>query len=146
MRDIIFSYFYRIELNFMNRSCIKVIDEDGEYTVECERLRGEPGLEKYKAHLSEDIIDQIKQVYMNNKDIFDIEEVEFPPVLDGCCNSFVFSDGKSKNEIRTSNLWYFLEEPSEAPNAMLLLKVFAEIKEILVTNGVDEKYFVLYCE
>ena len=104
-----------------------------------------------KYTLDKNAIDQIKDIIGKNKTVFDIDEVEFPCVLDGFSNEFFFRDGNKSISLEASNI-SFLDEgdttiyDGEPVNAKLLLKMFSEIKDILTANGVDERYLSLALE
>ena len=141
MKNIIFGYYYSLAMSFTDRISVEVFEKDGEYFAECTmRLKISENKET-KKQLSKDTIDKIIQIYNDNRQVFDIEKVEFPPVLDGSSNRFVFSDGELTNDVFASNIWYYKTEPSD--NAKLILKVFEKIKTLLLSEGIDKSFFKL---
>lgn len=94
------------------------------------------------------VIKQISDTICQNSDVFKIEEVEFPPVLDGFSNEFYFRYKNGIVRVDASNIsaWNECSESidGEDPvNAMLILKVFTTIKTLLTESGVDSRYLSL---
>ena len=92
------------------------------------------------------VIKQIRAVIESNSRIFNIEEVEFPFVLDGFGNEFFFKCEDKSVRLDASNIsaWYNTRMHGKAPtNAKLILKVYEKIKELLTENGVDSRYLSL---
>ena len=98
-----------------------------------------------------DTIEKIKDIIRENEVVFEIDKygIESSTVLDGVDNEFYFCVDDNKVSLRASNMWIFLEPNyrdyvrEEPVNAKLVLKVFREIKKILIENGVDESYLQL---
>lgn len=93
------------------------------------------------------VTDKISEIINQYTDIIDIEKVEFPFVIDGVCNDFVFgfADGTSK-EIHGFNMWAFTKNRNvkkEPVKAKRILELFKKVSEILIACGVDEKYLSL---
>ena len=93
-------------------------------------------------------IDRISDAIGKNPDIFKIEDVEFPMVMDGFSNEFFFRYKTGCVRVDASNIWYWNEysetaDDEEPVNAKLILKVFAMIKDLLIRNGVDGRYLSL---
>lgn len=103
--------------------------------------------------ISQEDILKIKDIILNNPYLKKIEDFEFPSILDGTTNIFEFKVDNIKHEISGNNLWYFTDEDNieeytkffnESPeNALKLIEIFKQIKEVLIKYGIDEKYFTL---
>lgn len=100
--------------------------------------------------LSKDAIGQIKDIISKNEAVFDIDEVEFPPVLDGFGNGFFFRNGNRTISLDASNIasWKRKDckktfDGNDPVNAKLLLKMHSKIRGILTANGVDSRYLSL---
>lgn len=78
-----------------------------------------------------------------HKDILEYNKIELPFVLDGVTNCFIFSNGTKRNEFVAFNIWTFKENYSKAPKAKIVLSAFDKIANLLIQNGIDEKYFKL---
>lgn len=91
--------------------------------------------------LNERQLEEVKNILLKNIDIFDIEKVEHPFVLDGYINVFYFSISGMKRKILSYNISAYREE--ESVNAKRVLEIFDEICEVLLIAGVDKKYFSL---
>ena len=92
--------------------------------------------------LSDEVGKQIEDAYSDNQAVFEVDAVEQPPVFDGVYNRFLFSDYPFFNDITAGNIWYYRDN-SKAVNAQKVLKLFWRMKDILMSAGVDEKYFKL---
>ncbi len=92
--------------------------------------------------IEKECIEEIKKLF--SKELFCIDEIEFPLVLDGVINKFKFvTEGKEKNLI-CFNLWAFEKDGfKNASNAKILCDVFNKIKGICVKQCDCEKYFDL---
>lgn len=106
----------------------------------------------FTATISCEDISKIKKAMYKHKDIFAFKEVEFPMILDGVINTFEFSLEKNLvNEIKAYNIWVFKEAPNiaffEKPEPPYkgkeVVMVYDEISQILMDNGVNEKYLKL---
>ncbi len=98
----------------------------------------------FTATISCEDISKIKKAMYKHKDIFAFKEVEFPLVLDGVINTFEFSLEKNLvNEIKAYNIWVFKEAPEPPHKGKEVLMVYDEISQILMDNGVNEKYLKL---
>ena len=96
---------------------------------------------------------KIKDIIRNNPYLKKIEDFEFPSILDGTTNTFELNVDNIKHEISGSNLWYFTDEENieeytkfsdiSPENALKLIEIFKQIKEVLIKYGIDEKYFIL---
>ena len=100
--------------------------------------------------LSEDAIGQIKDIISKNEAVFDIDEVEFPCMLDGFGNEFFFRNGNKTISLDASNIaaWKRKDckktvDGNDPINAKLLLKMFSKISGVLTDNGVDVRYLSL---
>lgn len=100
--------------------------------------------------LSKDAIGQIKDIISKNEAVFDIDEVEFPPVLDGFGNGFFFRSGNKTINLDASNIasWKRKDckktfDDNDPVNAKLLLKMHSKISGVLTANGVDGRYLSL---
>lgn len=91
--------------------------------------------------LDERQLKKIKSIILKNIDIFEIEKVEFPLVIDGYINRFYFSVSNFVREIEAFNISAYRKE--ESINAKRILQVFDEIVEIFVEVNIDKKYFNL---
>ena len=84
-----------------------------------------------------------------NIELFDIHETEHALCIDGVINKFMFQLDVLTNDLTAYNLWAF-EDPNrksfdgKREKADAVLKVFNEIKEVLLNNGVNSKYLDLY--
>lgn len=138
-KTIIFSYSVSRFMSYGSDIALEVYEEDGKYYAKYS-LPGENGIPKEeKIELDDEIIEKIKDIYLDNYRIMELEYEECPPVLDGCSQDFIFGDGKTENEINACNLWYYEKEKEEmSENTELLLSVFKKIRNILVEAGVDE--------
>ena len=78
-----------------------------------------------------------------------IHETEHALCIDGVINKFMFQLDVLTNDLTAYNLWAF-EDPNrksfdgKREKADAVLKVFNEIKEVLLNNGVNSKYLDLY--
>ena len=100
--------------------------------------------------LSEKTIGQIKDIISKNEAVFDIDEVEFPLVLDGFGNEFFFGNGGKSVSLDASNIsvwkqkdWKKNIDGKDPVNAKLLLKMHSKIRGVLTANGVDGRYLSL---
>ena len=100
--------------------------------------------------LSEDAIGQIKDIISKNEAVFDIDDVEFPCVLDGFGNEFFFRNGNKTISLDASNIaaWKRKDfkrtvDGKDPINAKLLLKMLSRISGVLTDNGVDGRYLSL---
>jgi hypothetical protein len=103
-----------------------------------------------KFTLSEDAIGQIMDIISKNEAVFDIDEVEFPCMLDGFGNEFFFRNGNKTISLDASNIAAWKRkgckktiDGNDPVNAKLLLKMFSKIKVVLTDNGVDGRYLSL---
>lgn len=101
-----------------------------------------------KYSLEETVIKQIAKTISNYSKLFKIKEVEFPPCLDGFSNEFFFRSEKGIARIEASNIWCWAEcsesiDGKKPVKAKLVLEVFSKIKDLLVENGVDNRYLSL---
>ncbi|MBP5491660.1 MAG: hypothetical protein J6Y08_02325 [Clostridiales bacterium] len=101
-----------------------------------------------KYTIDESALKQIKVVIDDNRELLEMDEVEFPPVLDGYGNEFYFKLGDESKLIDASNISFWTSnhrtfEGEKPVNAKLVLKVHKKIKAILVDNGIDRRYMRL---
>lgn len=82
-------------------------------------------------------LNDIFSIIDDNTDLFDIENVEEPPVFDGFINEFYFSNLKQDITIKASNLDYYVMEMNIPDEAALLLEIFEDISEILERNDIE---------
>lgn len=87
--------------------------------------------------ISKDDIEEILSIITDNDDLFNIESIPEPPVLDGYRNSFYFSNLTDFYKINVNNLEYYLYQDLENEDAALLLEVFEDISEILERNDIE---------
>lgn len=106
----------------------------------------------FTATISCEDISKIKKAMHKHKDIFSFKEVEIPTVLDGVINTFEFILEKNLiNEIKAYNIWVFNEaadvaffgKPEPPYKGKEVVMVYNEISQILMDNGVNEKYLKL---
>lgn len=106
----------------------------------------------FTATISCEDISKIKKAMHKHKDIFSFKEVECPTVLDGVINTFEFILEKDLiNEIKAFNIWVFDEatdvgffgKPEPPYKGKEVVMVFDEISQILMDNGVNEKFLKL---
>ena len=124
---------------------VEVYEEDGKFFFEFTPKRGDKELKHYKAEILNYAINRIKRVYAENAELFYVEDVEWPPVLDGSNHRFSFADDEHDVEINASNIWYYANdyEGERAVNAEIVLMVYSEVAEILVEAGVDKEMLML---
>ena len=79
---------------------------------------------------SEDI-KKIMEILDNNPSLFTIQDVDFPPVLDGTIHRFYFRNGLAKLDIEAFNIWYYLKNSKAGDDTKLIIKVFNEIAKVL---------------
>lgn len=120
----------RVDVYEDNGTCYAICYTDGKDAQEV------------RVDLTENVLAQIKTLYSDNPRIFDIEDVDFPPILDGNHCRFEFIDESNENNIHCCNAWYFLDNPC-SEDTELLINVYLEIAQILNDAGVDEKYLKL---
>ena len=93
--------------------------------------------------VSKENIEKIKSLLCNDK-LSELNELESPMVLDGVINRFEFEVNDKNKVISGFNLWGFEKDSFKyAPNAKILYKVFNNIKNICIENGVPKIYFNL---
>lgn len=99
--------------------------------------------------LKRDGLNRIMNAMACNIELFDIHETEHALCIDGVINKFMFQLDVLTNDLTAYNLWAF-EDPDRKSidgtreKADAVLKVFNEIKEVLLNNGVNSKYLDLY--
>lgn len=91
--------------------------------------------------LSGNEIEKIRNILMEHTEIFEIDDVEFPMILDGYVNNFVFLMGENKTCIQACNIYVYRE--MESVKAKKVLEVFDAIAKVLLAAGVEEKYLAL---
>ncbi|MBO4864202.1 MAG: hypothetical protein J5517_07540 [Eubacterium sp.] len=139
MKRILFEYKYSVWLSFDKSTELTVYEEDGKYYADCHSFSLE--LRDEKVSLSDVVVEKIKKIYSKNPTIFEFDEPEFPPVLDGSSHEFVFGNGEVTHEVRASNIWYFKGiDTSDYPNGIKLLKTFESIRRQLIKEGVKKEY------
>lgn len=113
--------------------------ENNVYAIDYEGIgqKKEPKEKLYNLDIK--VIEEIKDVLRENSDIFEIDYIEFPPMLDGWTYNFEFNVDDKHKEINANNIFYY-KENDEGPNAKKILKVFDQIGNILVHHKVDDKF------
>jgi len=71
-----------------------------------------------------------------------IKELETPAVLDGYIQEFYLNNGKNAQTIHGTNLDYCIGDPESFPKAAKVIEFLDKLADILVSEGVDEKYFL----
>lgn len=100
--------------------------------------------------VSQECIDQIRNVMLNHLGICRYDKIEFPAVLDGFINTFEFAPDKSfSNIITVFNISAFRDGANVAIvgnppyKGKAVLDLFDEISNILLDHGVSKKYLAL---
>lgn len=143
MKTTIFCYRKRCFMLIAEWTEVDVFEENGKYYAQYTYPVKEEGFkhsETCKIEVSADVINKIKAVYKDNASILELEEVDFPPILDGSSNEFTFGYEDKEHTIDASNIWYYdgnTEEGSD--DVKQLIKVFKMIKNILIKAGVEKK-------
>ena len=124
---------------------IEVYEADGKCFFEFTPGSRDEKLTHHIIELSEETNDRIKTVYSENPGIYKIEDVEFPPILDGSDHGFTFADNEHSVELSAFNIWYYANdyEGERAVNAELVLTVYSEVAEILIEAGVEKELLML---
>ena len=100
--------------------------------------------------LSSVAIRDIQRVIDQNYKIFEIDSLESPgvQVLDGSSQTLYFSDERQNCTFKIENLWLQIGEYKEenrgkveTPNMDLVVKVYEEIRNILIKNGLSSEMF-----
>lgn len=99
----------------------------------------------YMIDLSKEVIDKVLNVYTDNQELFDIKDTECDPVMDGSEYTFDFSDGNRETHIYAQNITNYVGENSKKKAEKLekILKVFAEVAEILLEAGIEKEMLML---
>ncbi|MDO4416015.1 MAG: hypothetical protein Q4C20_13150 [Erysipelotrichaceae bacterium] len=94
-------------------------------------------------------VNQIIEAIKKYDEVLSFKEVEFPFVMDGSINTFGFADGNQSCEIQAYNIWaaarkekeyLYFEKPVKAK---LLLELFTQIANVLITHNIGMQYFQL---
>lgn len=142
------------------RRQVDVIEREDYGEVRCLKYKENSAWEEDRKEVASSItrlskrnVDKIKYVICRYHDILlyeEYDEDEFPVVIDGVTNIFEFSLEKGfKNKIRISNAWAFQDGEDiaiigEKPyKAEKVLKVYDEIRQILLENGIKKAYLEL---
>lgn len=96
---------------------------------------------KYKYFtISQNLINKIINIILDT-DLYNIDKISFPPVLDGNQNEFTVNIDDHFHKIIAYNLWYWEENPYNDSSIDRLLKCFHAIKTILKENNIDLKIY-----
>lgn len=100
--------------------------------------------------ISQNYIDMIKNTMLAHLDVCRYTEIEFPMVLDGFINTFEFAPEESfSNIITVFNIFAFRDEANvgivgNPPyKGKAVLDLYDDISNILLKNGVSQKYLAL---
>ena len=95
--------------------------------------------------ISGDSMKRIKEVLSNDR-LYEIDEFEYPFVLDGFMHEFYISDGKRVHRIEGDNFAYCINDRDKYPNINTYNDMLNAIASILITEGIPEACFSLEIE
>ncbi len=111
--------------------------------------KGQAVLESKAWTIGREVTESIENAIEQNKDFFDVGEIEETWITDGVLNWFCVATKERQKEITAENLWCF-EDPrrkiltmKEGKNADILLKLYHEVTDILASAGVDRRFLQL---
>lgn len=82
-------------------------------------------------------IEMIKSTILDYSDIFEVEELDTPPILDGVTNEIVVYNDGEPHTIKTENLGYWDLDDPIAPELKAVLEVIYTISGTLDEYGVE---------
>lgn len=137
VKKTIFKYICHDFLCNRNSGAV-VYEINGEHFVKYTVI-GEIGIQKIrKKKMADELIARIKDVYKENPKIFEIEEIDSPPIYDGCGDKYIFSDGKRENMLEADNTWYYEEHREKgSEDTRIVINVIQNIRDILCDVGIE---------
>lgn len=95
----------------------------------------------HSIEISCEALSEIKSL-LSSSGLSRIKQLERPPVLDGYIQEFCLNNGKTVHTIHGRNMDFCIGEPECYPKAAKVISFFEKIAEILVSEGVEERYFL----
>ncbi len=109
------------------------------------------GKKQKRLSVGMDVVERIQKIVSERKAVFAYNELEYPAMLDGVQQKFVFSTADRKKRFTAQNIsavhsphavfhdpetFYKVDRPEKA---MEVVRLFEEISVVLIEAGVNEK-------